>query len=136
MKIKNTSKTSDIAGYFEEDFFDSALIYQIPRLRQIDHTMSYLSREDLVASESYKDINLLGLVILSVGETITIQNDEIKRVYQPLDVIKLFSYNDITNLLPISILENTLTDKSISKQTKFDQDQIKYKYDGNKFRQE
>ena len=131
-EIRSTA-TKDIASLFEEgDFYNSAVIYNLPRMDSSDYTMSYLSREDLVAQQNYGVSTLLGIVLLSVGETCHIEDDTIVRDKEPLEVIQLKNYDDLEDSLSVSVNSNELTSKDIAK-TSWQNQEGQYVYNNRGF---
>ena len=131
--MSRSSEVEDIAMMFDEDFFNSAVIYTFPHVITNGFVVSYLTREDLVAREYYGEPSRLGYVLLSYGETCHKEGEDIVRDLKPLDIIDLKSQSDLTSRLSISVNENIMTNKSIASVGPDTQGGTKYVFNGRRF---
>ena len=126
-----SSYYSDIVSMFDHnDFYNSAMIYILPRVQRGEYTMSYLTREDLVAKEYYGEPRMMGLVLLEQGETCHIEGNEIVRDKLPLEVIQLKSYSEIKTRMSVTVEENPMNEKSTA--TGLERE-TRYEYNGRGF---
>lgn len=129
---KSSSNSKDVATLFDSDFYNSAVIYNIPRTSDINVTMSYLTREDLVSKSVYGKSSQFGLILLTHGQTCHMENGNLIRDDKPLSVITVKSYPEVEDSLSISVNSNLLTTKSISK-TSSEAQEVTYVYNGGGF---
>lgn len=133
MVITNSDNSSDIAGYFDDEFYNSAVIYQIPRLSRSDYQLTYLMREDLVSNLRYGTTDYTGVVLLSCGEIVTVTNKTITKNFQPAETVQLMVYSEITSYLPTTKSSNTMSDSMKSSDNRLVQEQTSYEYNGSTF---
>ena len=129
-----TGSTTDMANFFSDDFYNSAVIYQFPRTEEITVTLSYLMREDLIAQRVYGDCDLLGFVLLSLGETCHMEGDSVVKDFSPLQTVHLRDSSELSDSLSMTVKANTLTDKSRSPDTWQAQEELRYEYSSGRFK--
>lgn len=127
-----SSSSKDIASLFDSDFYNSAVIYNIPRTSDVSYTMSYLTREDLVSTNLYGESSQFGLIILTHGQTCHMENGDLVRDDLPLSVISAKSYSEVEDSLSVSVNSNSLTSQDIAKTSSQAQEGV-YVYNGGRF---
>ena len=109
--------TSDIMELFSDDFFNSAAIYQLPITSDKEIETNYRVREDLLSSQAYGKSSLMGLIILSVGETVTKSEDSVVTIkgFEPQNTIKVKDIANLADMQLVNVENNTLSQKEINK---------------------
>lgn len=124
---------NDVASLFDSDFYNSAVIYNLPKVDTQEYTVTYRTREDLVSLDFYGDVYQYGLVLLSIGQTCHKENDEIVRDIEPLDIIKLKDYDGLTSYLSTKVTSNSLIQTSRSEESWRQQESKSYEYSDGRF---
>ena len=127
------STVNDVALLFDSDFYNSAVIYNLPKAESSEYLMTYRTREDLVAYDFYGDQNQLGMVLLSIGETCHKEGEDIVRDAEPLSKIQLKIYSDLTSYLSTKVTSNPLTETSRSEESWQEQESKSYEYSDGRF---
>lgn len=114
---QSLSGTSDIVEMFSDDLFDSAVIYQLSSTPNLEVETNYRVREDLLAEQVYGRSSLMGLVLLSVGETVQKVDDSIATVkgFEPQSVILIKDPSKLVEAQLVNVESNTLSQKEINK---------------------
>lgn len=130
---KSSSKVKDVASLFDpSDFYNSAVVYNLPRCSDVIYTMSYLTREDLVSTNVYGLPSQMGLILLSHGQTCHMEGGSLVRDDLPLSDISVKRYTELESLISVSVNSNSLTTKDISK-TSSKAQEVQYAYNGGRF---
>lgn len=130
---QSTKGESDLSVYFDDDLFNSSVIYQLSSLPTEDFQMSYKAREDLISSDAYSLSSMLGLVLVYSGPTVEVENGKVETVkgFEPLSVVQLPSLDYLRSSQTLTVTKNPLTEKEINpvRSPKVEQ----YKYSSQRF---